>query len=1023
MVSKPVTSITGTTEYEQHDPIKISNDNDFKAYGFEGFGTPDEPYLIDGYNITDSTTDLIRIDNTVVYFKISNCYLNGLVKNFRGIVLGNVAHGIIDSNIICNPDFGIVLGSSSSNTLSSNTIYNCKYDGIRLHPSNTNNVLSNNTIYNCLRDGISQYWFNNYNTLFNNTIYNCADDAIELSVCNNYHTISSNTIYNCSYGINFDNYNHYNTLSSNIIYDCSSSGIFLGMDSNHSILSSNTVYNVNGGISVVGSHCTLSSNTVYNATGGAISMSQGLYCTLSNNTVYKCNSGITQYFSNYCTLSNNTVYDCSYMCLSLYNSNHCTLSSNTFYNCTQYGVLLRDSSSYNTLYNNTISHCSDWGIYFYGGDSCSYNTLSYNTIDDCSRNCIYLDWTSDSNTLSYNTISNCSGTGKLHAGNGIVMFGSNHSTLFSNVIYNCSINGIYLDYSHHNTLSSNMISNCSSGISLDLSSNYNTLSGNMISNCSNDGIFLYQTSDDNTLSHNTISHCSDNGIELYYVFHNTLSYNAISNCSNYGVGLFSANDNFLYNNTIYNNTNYGFYFGISDQSNDNIAQWNNFLNNSEGTETAQACDDRWNDAPTNVFSENYWHDYIPPPGYYTLDTYSGSSIRNNDTSPLATPGPPLVSIVTPFAQDYSADVITVILSGNAVQYWYYIEGIDGDNQTWRTREERTLDDGTYTLHAYGKILRTITHVSVTFTIDTTPPTFNIDSPTSKTYTTGTITVDLSGDADIAYYWYYIEGFHVDNQIWTTPISWTLADGAYILHTYAIDTVGNIAYFPVAFKIETVAPIITLKSPSHDTSHNSMTIIKLDVIDVFLDTVLYNWDGSTNKTWNQDYEFWTLLPSGDAQHFLYVYANDSLGRWTSEVFTFTTDDTNPTVDITSPTNDTTYDQDSVTLAYTVSEGTVTVYINGVTKTVPSGTIFSNLSNGIYNITITAVDQAGNIGTDTIIFIIEIVEEESSETTSETSSETTTKTESSSEVGSFPSVFILLLFIVPVILSHRRYKRKS
>ena len=544
----------------------------------------------------------------------------------------------------------------------------------------------------------------------------------------------------------------------------------------------------------------------------------------------------------------------------------------------------------------------------------------------------------------------------------------------------------------------------------------------MISNCSNDGIYLYSLSEDNTLSYNKISHCSDNGIELSgFSDYNTLSCNTISHCSNYGIGLFGSNNNILSNNTIYNNTNYGLYLGPADNSNDNIVKWNNFLNNSEGSGTAQACDDRWSASVTNVISENYWHDYIPP-GYYTLDSYVGSPIHNNDTSPLATPGPPQVNIETPHNQSYSTDTITVILSGNAVQYWYYIEIIDGDNQTWRTMEERTLDvDRTYTLHAYGKTLNTISHVSVTFTIDTTPPTLNIDSPTSTTDTTGTISVALSG-TEVAHYWYYIEGFHVDNQPWTAPAPWSLVDGAYILHAYANDTVGNTASDSFAFTVDTVAPTITLESPPINTAHNSWTIIKVNVIDVFLDTVLFNWDGSTNKTWNKDYEFWTLLPSGEMQHFLNVYANDSLGRWTSEVFIFTTDDTNPAVDITSPTNGTTYDQDSVTLTYTVSEGTVTVYIDRVPITAPNGTIFSDLSDGTYNITIVAVDSAGNIGTDTVIFTIEIAEE-SSETTAETSSETTAKAKKTTDVGSFPGLFTVLLFLVSIVVVLRRYKYKS
>ena len=66
-------------------------------------------------------------------------------------------------------------------------------------------------------------------------------------------------------------------------------------------------------------------------------------------------------------------------------------------------------------------------------------------------------------------------------------------------------------------------------------------------------------------------------------------------------------------------------------------------------------------------------------------------------------------------------------------------------------------------------------------------------------------------------------------------------------------------------------------------------------------------------------------------------------------------------ITSPVNNTTYDQDTVTLIYTVSDGVVTIYLNGYINNtvVPSGQTVSDIPDGSYNLTIVAVDQAGNI----------------------------------------------------------------
>ena len=828
---QPIASIQGT-KYVLHDPIKILNDNDFASYGFDGLGTPFKPYLINGYRIESSTKDLIRIENTAVYFKISNCYLDGLGPYHGGIFLDNVTHGIIENNYIKDTFGGIFLSDSSCNTISYNTISNCARNAIGL-------------------------------------------------VGSNHSTLSSNTISSgAMIGIGLDGSNHI-TLSSNSIDGCSDYGIMLSS-----------------------------------------------------------------------------------------NSNNITLSSNSITNCA-YGIV---SSANGTLSNNWIYSCSQHGIWLAGG---SNNMLSYNRIFYCTKSGIYLI-TSSNNTLLGNTIDNCNEAG-------ITLYESNNNTLFGNTIHNCN----------------------------------------------EAGITLYAINNNNTLSFNTIYNCAPYGIYLEaFNDNNNLSYNAIYLCASYGIYLTSANNdnNTLSSNTIYNNPDYGLYFEVG--SDNNTVKWNNFIDNNAGTGNQQAYDDGGN----NTFSTNYWHEWTSPDdnsdGFVDEPYAINGSTNNNDTSPLTTPVPPRVTILTPHAQDYGTKTITMRLSGNALPlgvpggggYEYFIEGLDTSNQYWLQDVIRTFDnDGTYTLHAYGRILSNISHTSVTFTIDTTPPAVNIDSPTETNYITNTITVNLSGDADVVHYWYYIEGIHDDNQMWTQNIDITLDDGDYILHAYGDDPVGNIASVSVTFTVDTVAPAITLESPTNDTTYNSGTIINVSVIDSHLETVLYNWDGATNKTWSGDYV--TSLPADETQHILYVYANDSLGRWTSEVYVFTTDDTKPTIDITSPI-ETTYSQNNVTLTYTVSDGTVTIYINGETNTtaLPSGTIIPDLPNRKHNITIVAVDQVGNIARATVIFTIDITmtSTTTTTTTSTTTSERTSETKSTPQVGSFPGLFTVLLFLVSIVVVLRRHK---
>jgi hypothetical protein len=98
--------------------------------------------------------------------------------------------------------------------------------------------------------------------------------------------------------------------------------------------------------------------------------------------------------------------------------------------------------------------------------------------------------------------------------------------------------------------------------------------------------------------------------------------------------------------------------------------------------------------------------------------------------------------------------------------------------------------------------------------------------------------------------------------------------------------------------------------------------------------------------------------------------DRLKNTDKESVLFTIDTIDPTVSITNPTSSI-FDQDRVTLTYTVSEGLVTIYTNGIVNTTAqqSGSVFSDLAVGIYTITIVSVDSAGNTGMATVTFTID------------------------------------------------------
>jgi len=54
-------------------PINIINDNNFTDYGFVGTGSSGDPYRIENFNITTSSTAAISIIGTTKYFVIFRC--------------------------------------------------------------------------------------------------------------------------------------------------------------------------------------------------------------------------------------------------------------------------------------------------------------------------------------------------------------------------------------------------------------------------------------------------------------------------------------------------------------------------------------------------------------------------------------------------------------------------------------------------------------------------------------------------------------------------------------------------------------------------------------------------------------------------------------------------------------------------------------------------------------------------------------------------------------------------------------
>ncbi|MFX1286049.1 MAG: NosD domain-containing protein [Promethearchaeota archaeon] len=133
-----------TQYYVSHNPISIDGDADFAtqaaAERWPGIGTRTNPYIISGLNITGPINkQLISIENTRVYFNISNCLLT---RGRQGIALDNVYYGYLANNILSYNDWdGIHLSRSRENFLVNNSFFHNRLRSIWFTRDSSNNSL------------------------------------------------------------------------------------------------------------------------------------------------------------------------------------------------------------------------------------------------------------------------------------------------------------------------------------------------------------------------------------------------------------------------------------------------------------------------------------------------------------------------------------------------------------------------------------------------------------------------------------------------------------------------------------------------------------------------------------------------------------------------------------------------------------------------------------------------------------------------------------------------------------------
>jgi parallel beta-helix repeat protein len=404
--------------YEEHPFIHIYNDSQFAAQAsaesWPGAGTEEEPYLIQGYNISE-TEELIRIENTTVYFEITDCWFNfslfsiylldvsnAVIQNcimketWEGVHIENCTDVIVsgcdiepdlfgvymDETIDCRVENTIIRGSINSES----GIFSIFSEGL---------VLFNNTIFEFDQHGILLA-FGGFAEILNNTLYDNEGTAIPncgiyLAECFMIEVSGNNLTQNADSGISVSHSPNV-TIIENLIIDSWYHGVYVLWSDNCTIKDN---YISGSGDGLLGGMI-----------GCGINIDQSDYCQiLGNEFWWNAINSIALFSSDWCYIYNNYInhsFDCG---ITLTSSHNCTMLENEIYNAYGYGGgpscgIVTDLCDDTSIIGNVLGSNADNGITVYNSDK---GEISGNTVYDSIYSGIWLDvcsnWTITSNII------------------------------------------------------------------------------------------------------------------------------------------------------------------------------------------------------------------------------------------------------------------------------------------------------------------------------------------------------------------------------------------------------------------------------------------------------------------------------------------------------------------------------------------------------------------------------------------------------------------------------------------------
>ena len=125
----PITTKINLPSYDVQTPILAYGDFDMDNYAsalsWDGDGSPGDPYIIEGYNITDDGDCLLMWDVSRA-FVIRNCYISSFGGNHgNGIIIYNVTQAAVIDTVIRDKSDAMIVTFTPSPYFDNCTIFDC----------------------------------------------------------------------------------------------------------------------------------------------------------------------------------------------------------------------------------------------------------------------------------------------------------------------------------------------------------------------------------------------------------------------------------------------------------------------------------------------------------------------------------------------------------------------------------------------------------------------------------------------------------------------------------------------------------------------------------------------------------------------------------------------------------------------------------------------------------------------------------------------------------------------------------